>query len=125
MFLLVFHISKTNFLVKRDPKRAKRAKLHISKTVSCISKVSGRFLIKSKIWHGSFSTLYRVHTMKFWQVLSFWCSEKRGKFYTCRTSLLLCFKANLIPSTRVLNKIKQQLKTMVLAKAYIKRILMK
>ena len=31
------------------------------------------------------------------------------KFGTSRTSVLLCFKANLIPSTRIWNRNKQQL----------------
>ena len=46
MFLLVFDIiyihqikgSKTNFMVKRDPKRAKMTKLCISKSISFILK---------------------------------------------------------------------------------------
>ena len=48
--------------------------------------------------------------------------KKVEKFHTSRTLLLLCFKANLIPSMKILNKIKQQLRSMVLAKTYIKLI---
>ena len=42
--------------------------------------------------------------------------KKGKKFHSSRTSFLLCFKANLIQSTRILNKINQQLKLMVLVK---------
>ena len=39
---------------KSTPKRAKRAKPHISEIISCISESSGRFLTKSRILHGYF-----------------------------------------------------------------------
>ena len=64
-------------------------------------------------------------TQSFGKFYHFSAVKKGVKFHTSRTSILLCFKANLIPSTRILNKIKQQLKSMVLAKTYIRRILMK
>ena len=53
-----------------------------------------------------------VHYMEytnrsFGKFYHFGAVKKGVKFHTSRTSLILCFKANLIPSTRILNKIKQ------------------
>ena len=78
---------KSNFLVKRDSKRARSTKLHISKSINCIPKFSGRFFIKSRIWHGPLSTLYGQTNRSTGKFYHFSAVKKGVKFHNSRTSL--------------------------------------